>query len=181
MNDVLKEMRSFRWEGISRRVFDNPDVMKVNFWLPMFISEFRKLDRKPYPPKSIHQLLAGLQRYMLERNLMVPKFLDSKDAHFCDIHGAGGTLITQDVFCAVFGVTYVHVWTNFAISSFHFYGQKRWSGYTGTVCTNNASKILHWMSVQYRYCTRSWVLNGPELVWHLWSTVVHHCQDANVI
>ena len=69
-------------------MFENPDVPKLNFWLPRFVSEVRKQDREPYPPNSIHLILAGLQCYMLERNPMVPKFLDLKESRLRDVHGA---------------------------------------------------------------------------------------------
>ena len=56
--------------------------MKVNLGTAKATSEVCKQDGKPYPPKSIHHLLAGLQCYMLQKNSVVPKFLNSKDACF---------------------------------------------------------------------------------------------------
>ena len=38
------------------------DADKLNFWLPRFINEVRRTDGNPYPPRTIHQLLAGIQR-----------------------------------------------------------------------------------------------------------------------
>ena len=75
-------------EECPKDLFENLDMAKFNFCLPRFVSEVCKQDGEPYPPKSIHQILAGLQRYMLEKNLTVPKFLDVKESHFRDFHGA---------------------------------------------------------------------------------------------
>ena len=52
------------------------------------MSEVCKHNREAYPPKTIHQILAGLQRYMLEKNPTAPKFLDLKHSCFRDVHGA---------------------------------------------------------------------------------------------
>ena len=41
-----------------------------------FVAEVWRQDGQPYPPKTIHQILAGLQRYMLDKNPLAPKFLD---------------------------------------------------------------------------------------------------------
>ena len=35
-----------------------------------------------YPPRTIHQILAGLQRYMLQKNVDAPKIIDRKDSRF---------------------------------------------------------------------------------------------------
>ena len=55
---------------------------ELNYWLPRFINEVRRTDGNPYPPRSIHQLLAGLQRYMLKQNYCLPKFLDRQNQQF---------------------------------------------------------------------------------------------------
>ena len=49
-------------------LFENPDVAKLNFWLPRFVSEVCKQDGEPYPPKSSHQIVAAvllIQRMLL--------------------------------------------------------------------------------------------------------------------
>ena len=69
-------------------LLDSPDIDSQNFWMPRFVAEVRRQDGKPYPPKTIHQLLAGLQRYMLDKNALAPKFLDQKNPLFRDIHHA---------------------------------------------------------------------------------------------
>lgn len=46
------------------------------------MTEVRRQDGNPYPPRTIHQLLAALQRKMLEDNPDAPKFLDRHDVRF---------------------------------------------------------------------------------------------------
>lgn len=72
----------------TRTVLDSPDIDSLNFWMPRFVAKVRRQDGKPYPLKAIHQLLTGLQRYMLDKNALAPKFPDLKNPLFCDIHHA---------------------------------------------------------------------------------------------
>ena len=67
---VMKVFRDWRAERSTKaspdeecpgELLNNPDVAILNFWLPRFVSEIRRQDGKPYPPRSTHQLLAGLQ------------------------------------------------------------------------------------------------------------------------
>ena len=39
-------------------LFDEGDVGKLNYWLARFVVEVRRQDGKPYPPKTIHLILA---------------------------------------------------------------------------------------------------------------------------
>ena len=64
------------------------DPEKLNFWLPRYINEVRREDGNPYPPRSIHQILVGVQPYMLDNNHCLPKFLDRNNLVFRQIHGA---------------------------------------------------------------------------------------------
>ena len=48
------------------------DPGDVNKWLARFITEARRQDGAPYPPKTIHQILCGLQRFMLKENSEAP-------------------------------------------------------------------------------------------------------------
>ena len=65
------------------------DADKLNFWLPQFINEVRQTDGNPYPPRTIHQLLAGIQCLMLEKNHCLPRFsLDLSNLAFCPIYNA---------------------------------------------------------------------------------------------
>ena len=54
------------------------DADKLNFWLPRFINEVRRTDGNAYPPRTFHQLLAGIQRSMLEKNLLFAEVFGSK-------------------------------------------------------------------------------------------------------
>ena len=78
-----------------RDLLETGDVAKLNEWLPLFVSEVRRQDGHPYPPKRIHQILAGLQRYMLEKNPLAPKFLDTNDKRFHRIHGVCDTVYRE--------------------------------------------------------------------------------------
>ena len=40
------------------------DKASISRWLARFVTEARRRDGKPYPPKTIHMLLMGLQRHM---------------------------------------------------------------------------------------------------------------------
>ncbi len=67
-------------------LLDNPDTQKLNYWLSRFVTEVRRQDGQPYPPRSVHQILAGLQRKMLEKQPDAPKLLDSKEPAFSVLH-----------------------------------------------------------------------------------------------
>ena len=54
----------------------------LNYWLSRFVVEVRREDRKPYPPASITNILAGLYRYSQSR---LPNFMNSL---FRDLTGA---------------------------------------------------------------------------------------------
>ena len=69
-------------------LLENPNIKKLNFWIPRFINEVRCIDGKPYPPRTINQILAGLQRHLLDNDYCFPKFLDRKNSQFRPIHGA---------------------------------------------------------------------------------------------
>lgn len=52
------------------------------------MAEVRRQDGQLYPPKTTHQILTGLQRYMLDKDLLALKFLDQKNSVFHDIYHA---------------------------------------------------------------------------------------------
>ena len=58
------------------RLFEVGDPDNLDFWVPRFVNEVGRADGDPYPPRTIHQLLAGLQRSMLDHNNRLTKFLD---------------------------------------------------------------------------------------------------------
>ena len=86
----FKEWVSTRNKGLPKgynqhcplNLLDNPDVEKVNYWISLFVAEVRNKKGEPYPPRSIHQLLAGLQRYTLEKHPNFPSFLTSNKLAF---------------------------------------------------------------------------------------------------
>ena len=49
-------------------ILENPNIKKLNFWIPRFINEVRCIDGQPYPPRTINQILAGLQRHLLDND-----------------------------------------------------------------------------------------------------------------
>ena len=88
---VFQEWKAERSKGDAEKcpedLLDNPDIQNLNYWLSRFVTEVRKQDGQPYPPRTIHQILAGLQRYMLEKQPSAPKFLDRTQTAFRELHG----------------------------------------------------------------------------------------------
>ena len=69
-------------------ILERPEALKLNFWLSRFVAEVRRSDGKPYPPKSIHQLICSILRYMHSVDAACPNVLDRKDARFKEFRGA---------------------------------------------------------------------------------------------
>uniref|UniRef100_A0A1X7TLL5 ZMYM2-like/QRICH1 C-terminal domain-containing protein n=1 Tax=Amphimedon queenslandica TaxID=400682 RepID=A0A1X7TLL5_AMPQE len=63
-------------------ILEKADPDDINQWFPLFIAEARRADGLQYPPRTLHQLLAGILRYMRSVNPECPNFLDKKDYHF---------------------------------------------------------------------------------------------------
>ena len=63
------------------------DVQPLNLWLSGYIVEVRNKMGKPYPPSSIHSILAALLRYIRELNPETPDFLTKKDWWFGELDG----------------------------------------------------------------------------------------------
>ena len=76
-------------------LLESREVDQLNRWLPRFINEVRKQDGEPYLPRTVHQLLSGLQRFMLNKNPSAPKFLDHSRSEFHSIHGTCDTVYRQ--------------------------------------------------------------------------------------
>lgn len=76
-------------------LLSNPTAEALNRWIPKFIVEARKVDGSPYPPRSINQILAALQRHMRELRPDAPKFLDKNDWRFHSIRGTCETVYRQ--------------------------------------------------------------------------------------
>ena len=57
------------------------------------LSKFKtKWENLTPPPKDIHQILTGLQRYMLAKNPSTPMFLDKGETYFSEICGTYDTV-----------------------------------------------------------------------------------------
>ena len=63
-----------------------PDPKLLHFWLCRFVTEVWKNDGSPYPPRSVHLILAGLQRTVLEVSPNAPKVFDQPDSTYRDEH-----------------------------------------------------------------------------------------------
>lgn len=88
-------------------LIDKPDVHKLNYWLLRFVTEVRKQDGLPYPPKTIHQILAVLQRRMLKNNPDALKFLDRSQTAFLELQRTCDT-VYHDLHCQGIGATVRH-------------------------------------------------------------------------
>ena len=66
-------------------LLDNPDPKKLNHWLSRFVTEVRKQDGQPYPPKTIHHILAALQRIVVGKQPTTPKFMDRNELVFTEL------------------------------------------------------------------------------------------------
>ena len=89
------------------RLFEVGDPDNLDFWVPRFINEVGRADGDPYPPRTIHQLLAGLQRSMLDHNNCLTKFLDRTNPVFRPIHGACDS-VYHSLHCAGIGTSVCH-------------------------------------------------------------------------
>ena len=49
-------------EQCPQDLLEHPDPAKLNYWLSRFMTEVRKKDNSPNPPRSLHLILATLQR-----------------------------------------------------------------------------------------------------------------------
>ena len=78
-----------------------------NYWLCRFVSEVRNQKGEPYPPKTVHQLLSGLQRSMVEKNPNSPKFLDRNNVAFRELHRSCDA-IYRDLHRQGFGASVSH-------------------------------------------------------------------------
>jgi hypothetical protein len=76
-------------------LISNPSIDSLNRWIPRFIVEARKVDGTPYPPRTLNQLLAGIQRKMKELHPELPAMLNKDDRRFHPIHGTCDTVFRQ--------------------------------------------------------------------------------------
>jgi hypothetical protein len=77
-------------------LLENPNKEKLNHWLSLFVNEVRNTKGSQYPPRTIQQILAGLQRYLIEINPVDSyKFMDKKNSNFRDFHRACDSVYRQ--------------------------------------------------------------------------------------
>ena len=68
-------------------LLENPNINELNYWIPRLVVKVWNKKGEPYPPRTIHQILAGLQRYMLAKNPSAPTFFDKGETYFSEICG----------------------------------------------------------------------------------------------
>ena len=73
-------------------ILKKQDAEEIGKWFPIFIGEVRRSDGEDYPPRSIHQILSGLLRYMRTVDSNCPNFLDRRDPRFQRIQKACETV-----------------------------------------------------------------------------------------
>ena len=76
-------------------LLENPVVEDLNYWLSRFVAEVRNQEGKSYTPRSIHQILCGLQRHMLSKCPTAPKILNKEDPRFSDFRSTVDTVFRQ--------------------------------------------------------------------------------------
>jgi len=75
-------------------MFDKPyTINAMNSYLQWFVSETRRIDRIPYPPKILYQILCSSLRYSRECQSDPPNFLNRKDFQFKNLHGTCNIVI----------------------------------------------------------------------------------------
>ena len=63
--------------------FANSDYTIIDYWLGIFVLEARRRDGKPYPPNTLYNIIAGIQRYYrIEQKRPDLTFLDDKNHWF---------------------------------------------------------------------------------------------------
>ena len=66
-------------------ILDRQAPEDLNRWVSKFIAEARRTDGQKYTPRTIHQILSGLLRYMRSVSDSCPNILDKNDARFKNI------------------------------------------------------------------------------------------------
>ena len=77
---VFNEWRCSREGNCPAELLTSGKFDDLNYWIPRFVNKARRADGCAYPPRTINQLLAALQRYMLGENHLLPKFMDCHNA-----------------------------------------------------------------------------------------------------
>ena len=86
--DAWKDARNKRYlaDMVPDDLYMCNDPAILSLHLSRFALETRKVNGEPYPPKTIHQLLCGLLRYMRDISPGCPNVLDKKDSRFKNFH-----------------------------------------------------------------------------------------------
>ena len=95
---VFNEWRFSREETEDRcphDLLEKQCVESIDLWISRFVAEVRRSDGAPYPPKTIHQILSGLLRYMRSINSCCPNILDRKSGQFPKITGSCEVVFRQ--------------------------------------------------------------------------------------
>ena len=97
---VFNEWRAQRNQSIQEEkcpsdLLEKPNVSKLNYWLARFVAEVRRQDGNPYPPQTIHQLLAALQRVVLEKDPTIPKICNRKETAFVGLTSTCNSVYRQ--------------------------------------------------------------------------------------
>ena len=114
-----------------------------------YVMETRKENGDPYPPKTIYNLLAGVQRYMRENKSTVFNIMDTKEPDFRPLHN------TIDYFFRK-----LHsegVGTNPQQSAIISHGEEELLWSTGVMGTSNPKQLLH---AVFFYCGLNLCLRG---------------------
>ena len=65
MGKVFNEWRCSRKGNCPADLLTSSKFDDLNYWIPRFVNEAKRADGCAYPPRTINQLLDGLQCYML--------------------------------------------------------------------------------------------------------------------
>ena len=94
----------FRTRGVAGSV-DELSEDGLAELLPRFIMEARRQDQNPYPPRTVMQLVAGIQRSFRETGLSIFGDKDTRFAHTRSALDAEMKSHTREVLCRVLAAT----------------------------------------------------------------------------
>ena len=94
-HEWMLERNATNEEKCPADLLQNPTSEKLNYWLCRFAAEVRKKDGLLYPPRSIHLILAGIQRTVLEVSPNLPKFFNQSDNTFRDLRRSCDTVYRE--------------------------------------------------------------------------------------
>ena len=94
-HDWVSERNVTNEEKCPADLLENPKFSELNYWLCTFGAEVRKKDGTTYPPRSIHLILAGIQRTVLEVSPDSPRFFDQSDNTFRGLRQSCDTMYQE--------------------------------------------------------------------------------------